>query len=54
MHVENIEHIFGTLIQDIQDCINHFLGTQNYGLAADVNEEGNVNGMDVQETVILF
>ena len=36
-------------IQDLQACVNHILGTQDWGDAADVNCDGAVNILDVQE-----
>ena len=38
-------------INDVQACVNHILGTQNWGSAADVNGDGGVNVSDVQEIV---
>ena len=37
--------------QDVDACVNHILGIQDWGEAADVNEDGNVNVLDVQEIV---
>ncbi|MEA1924530.1 MAG: dockerin type I domain-containing protein [Candidatus Altiarchaeota archaeon] len=41
-------------IQDVQTCINHILGTQDWGVAADVNNDGAVNVLDVQEIVNII
>ncbi|MFH1129077.1 MAG: putative Ig domain-containing protein [Candidatus Omnitrophota bacterium] len=38
-------------IQDIQACVNHILGAQDWGAAADVNSDGAVNVLDVQAIV---
>lgn len=38
-------------ITDIQACVNHFLGTQDWGAKADVNQDGKVDVVDVQEVV---
>ena len=38
-------------IQDLQACVNHILGTQDWGEAADVNCDGVVNVLDIQEIV---
>lgn len=35
-------------IQDIQACVNHILGTQDWGARADVNGDGSVNILDAQ------
>ncbi|MCK5243611.1 VCBS repeat-containing protein, partial [bacterium] len=40
-------------IQDIQACVNHILGVQEWGKSADVNGDGSVNILDVQEIVKL-
>jgi len=41
-------------IRDIQACVNHILGTQDWGEAADVNGDEAVNVLDVQEIVNLI
>ncbi|MFZ2603749.1 MAG: dockerin type I repeat-containing protein, partial [Candidatus Omnitrophota bacterium] len=41
-------------IQDIQACVNHILGTQDWGSAADVNSDGAVNVLDVQAIVNII
>ena len=41
-------------IQDIQACVNHILGTQDWGSAADVNGDGAVNILDVQGIVKII
>lgn len=41
-------------IQDIQACVNHILGTQDWGGAADVNNDNAVNVLDVQEIVNII
>jgi len=40
-------------IQDIQACVNHILGIQNYS-TADVNGDESVNVLDVQEIVNII
>lgn len=42
-------------IQDVQACVNHISGTQDWGTRADVNRDGKVNNKDVAEilTTIL-
>ena len=40
--------------QDVNACVNHILGTQDWGEAADVNEDGSVNSLDVQEIVNII
>lgn len=41
-------------IQDIQACVNHILGTQDWGAAADVNGDSSVDVLDVQEIVNII
>jgi chitodextrinase len=41
-------------ILDIRACVNHILGIQNWGAAADVNQDGVVNVSDVQEIVNII
>lgn len=41
-------------IQDIQACVNHILGTQDWGSASDVNEDSSVNVLDVQAIVNII
>ncbi|MDY6856953.1 MAG: choice-of-anchor Q domain-containing protein [Thermodesulfobacteriota bacterium] len=36
--------------QDIHACVSHILGTHDWGSAADVNEDGSVDVLDVQES----
>jgi hypothetical protein len=38
-------------ILDVQACLNHISGTQNWGGAADVNGDGKVDLLDVQEII---
>lgn len=40
-----------TDILDLQSCINHILGLQDWGAKADVNGDGSVDVLDVQEVV---
>lgn len=40
--------------QDILACADHILGGEDWGDAADVNEDGGVNVLDVQEIVLLM
>lgn len=40
--------------QDIQACVNHFLGAQDYGAKADVNSDGKVDVIDVQAIVNII
>jgi hypothetical protein len=37
--------------QDVQACVNHVLGAENWGESADVNGDGGVNVLDVQQVV---
>jgi hypothetical protein len=37
--------------QDVQDCVDHILGVEDWGLAADVNGDGVVNIVDIQGIV---
>jgi len=41
-------------IQDVQCCVNHISGTQDWGSAADVNKDGKVNENDVREIVNII
>ena len=41
-------------VQDIQACVNHILGTQDWGEAGDVNNDGAVNVLDVQTIVNII
>lgn len=41
-------------IQDVQACVNHILGMQNWGTGADVNGDGSVNILDVQRIVNII
>jgi chitodextrinase len=41
-------------IRDAQACINHILGMQDWGVATDVDGNGQVNGNDVQEIAKLL
>jgi len=42
-------------IQDVQCCVNHISGTQDWGSAADVNWDGKADKLDVKEIIdILF
>ncbi len=41
-------------ILDVQACVNHILGIQNYGTRADVNGDGSVNVLDVQAVVNII
>jgi len=41
-------------IQDVQCCVNHMLGTQDWESAADVNKDGKVNEGDVKEIVNII
>ena len=41
-------------IQDIQACVNHILGTQDWGALADVNGDEAVNVLDVQAIVNII
>jgi hypothetical protein len=40
--------------QDILACIDHILGVQDWGEAADVNDDGKVDVSDVQSIVIIL
>ena len=39
---------------DIHACVNHILEIQDWGSSADVNEDGSVDVLDVQEIVKLI
>ena len=41
-------------ILDLQACVNHILGTQDWGSAADVNNDTAVNILDIQEIVNII
>jgi len=41
-------------IQDVQACVNHISGTQDWGTRADVNGDGKVNENDVREIVNII
>ena len=41
-------------ILDLQACVNHILGTQDWGSAADVNNDTAINILDIQETVNII
>jgi hypothetical protein len=41
-------------VRDVQACINHILGVQDWGAEADVDGNGQVNGDDVQAIVRLL
>ena len=41
-------------ILDLQACVNHILGTQDWGAAADVNCDRAVNILDIQEIVNII
>lgn len=42
-------------IQDVQACVNHINGVQDYGDVTDVNEDGRVNEADIKKVVdIIF
>jgi hypothetical protein len=41
-------------IQDIQACVNHILGKQDWGSTADVNRDGTVDEEDVKEIVNII
>jgi len=41
-------------IQDVQCCVNHIKGTQDWGSNADVNGDGRVDEADVQEIVNII
>ncbi|MFZ2603747.1 MAG: dockerin type I domain-containing protein [Candidatus Omnitrophota bacterium] len=45
---------FCKFLCNIQACVNHILGTQDWGAAADVNSDGAVNVLDVQEIVNII
>ncbi|MGA1871169.1 MAG: right-handed parallel beta-helix repeat-containing protein [bacterium] len=38
-------------VQDIQACVNHILGIQDWGSSADVDKDGNVDVRDIQKIV---
>jgi hypothetical protein len=38
-------------IMDVQACVNHILGKQNWGKTSDVNGDGGVDVIDIQEIV---
>jgi hypothetical protein len=38
-------------IMDVQACVNHILGTHDWGIPADVNGDGDVDVRDVQRLV---
>jgi len=38
-------------VLDVQACVNHILGLQNYGSSADVNGDGSTDVLDVQAIV---
>jgi hypothetical protein len=40
-------------VADIEACVGHILGRQDWGEAADVNGDGRVNVLDVQRIVVL-
>ena len=40
--------------QDVDACVNHILGIQDWGKAADVNEDGSLDVLDVQEIVNII
>jgi archaellum component FlaG (FlaF/FlaG flagellin family) len=37
--------------EDIQACVNHVLGVEDWGASADINGDGGVNILDVQQVV---
>jgi len=41
-------------IQDVQCCVNHISGTQDWGSAADMNGDGVMNEKDVEEIVKII
>jgi len=42
-------------IQDVQACVNHISGTQDWGSEADVNSDGSVDGIDVNYIIkVIF
>jgi len=41
-------------IQDVQACVNHILGTQDWGTRADVNGDGKVDEEDVEEIINIL
>lgn len=41
-------------IHDLQACVNHILGTQDWGDKADVNDDGSVDILDVQGIVKII
>jgi len=41
-------------IQDVQCCVNHISGTQDWGSKADVNSDGKVDEADVKEIVNII
>lgn len=41
-------------ITDVQVCVNHVLGVQDWGTNADVNSDGAVNVLDVQAIVNII
>jgi len=41
-------------IQDVQCCVNHILGKQDWGSKADVNGDGKVDEGDVQEIINII
>ena len=41
-------------IYDLQACVNHILGTQDWGDKADVNDDGSVDILDVQGIIKII
>ncbi len=41
-------------IQDVQAMVNHILGLEDFGEAADVNKNGEVDILDLQNIVIII
>jgi hypothetical protein len=41
-------------VSDVHACADHILGWQDWGEAADINQDGVVNVLDVQEIVVLM
>ncbi len=41
-------------IQDVQACVNHILGKQDWGSVADINKDGKVDEGDVEEIIRII